>query len=181
MRLLYGCWQTAIFNAYTQGLACSMFRALMHVCDCLQIKTSNAFLKGMLAILAVSTIALGPLAMFNLYFMPYWINVVWLDVVTYLHHHGPQDADEKIPWFRGEVGGPCLTCSLFVWPADVVTTLASSLAAFFCSYALGAGMVFQNVPGLLLVRRVGSQRHAQVWQDIASRQSQKAITVSAQE
>ena len=72
-------------------------------CLGLQIRTSNAFLKGMLGILAVGTLALGPLAMFNLYFMPYWINVVWLDLVTYLHHHGPEDADEKVPWYRGEV------------------------------------------------------------------------------
>jgi len=28
------------------------------------------------------------------------INVVWLDVVTYLHHHG---YNEKVPWYRGEV------------------------------------------------------------------------------
>lgn len=40
---------------------------------------------------------------FNLYFVPYWANVVWLDIVTYLHHHGPSDPDEKIPWYRGEV------------------------------------------------------------------------------
>lgn len=24
--------------------------------------------------------------MAKLYFVPYWINVMWLDVVTYLHH-----------------------------------------------------------------------------------------------
>ena len=72
----------------------------------LQIRTTNAFLKGMLGILAVCTIALGPLAMFNLYFMPYWINVVWLDIVTYLHHHGPEDETEKVPWYRGEVCSP---------------------------------------------------------------------------
>lgn len=68
-----------------------------------QVRTSNAFMLGMLGILAACTFALGPLAMFNLYFVPYWVNVVWLDVVTYLHHHGAQDADEKIPWYRGEV------------------------------------------------------------------------------
>lgn len=28
------------------------------------------------------------------------MNVVWLDVVTYLHHHG---YNEKVPWYRGEV------------------------------------------------------------------------------
>lgn len=36
--------------------------------------------------------------------IPYWIFVVWLDVVTYLHHHGSSDANEKLPWYRGEVG-----------------------------------------------------------------------------
>jgi hypothetical protein len=60
-------------------------------------------MKGMLAILAVATVALGPVAMFNLYFMPYWVGVVWLDIVTYLHHHGTEDPEEQIPWYRGEV------------------------------------------------------------------------------
>ena len=83
-------------------------RALPSVCAHVashdrQVRTSNAFMLGMLGILAACTFALGPLAMFNLYFVPYWVNVVWLDVVTYLHHHGSQDADEKIPWYRGEV------------------------------------------------------------------------------
>ncbi|KAJ9520564.1 hypothetical protein QJQ45_007433 [Haematococcus lacustris] len=32
--------------------------------------------------LAAATYTLGPLAIFNLYVIPYWINVVWLDVVT---------------------------------------------------------------------------------------------------
>jgi len=68
----------------------------------LQIGTSNKFLKGMWAVLAVSTLALGPLAMINLYAVPYWINVVWLDAVTYLHHHGPHD-NEPVPWYRGKV------------------------------------------------------------------------------
>ena len=64
---------------------------------------------GMVTLLAGFTVALGPLAMFNLYFMPYWINVMWLDAVTYLHHHGPED-EAKIPWYRGEVSGhPCLS------------------------------------------------------------------------
>jgi hypothetical protein len=34
------------------------------------------------------------------------LNVVWLDVVTYLHHHG---YEEKIPWYRGEVKH-CQSC-----------------------------------------------------------------------
>ncbi len=57
----------------------------------------------MLGILAACTYALGPVAMFNLYFVPYWVGVVWLDVVTYLHHHGSHDPTEKMPWYRGEV------------------------------------------------------------------------------
>ncbi|CAN0516722.1 unnamed protein product, partial [Scytosiphon promiscuus] len=28
----------------------------------------------------------GFLFVAKLYFVPYWINVAWLDVVTYLHH-----------------------------------------------------------------------------------------------
>lgn len=64
------------------------------------VLTSNAFMLGMLGILAACTAKLGVAAMFNLYFMPYWINVVWLDVVTYLHHHGSDNPGEKMPWYR---------------------------------------------------------------------------------
>jgi omega-3 fatty acid desaturase (delta-15 desaturase) len=66
------------------------------------IQTSNKFFAGMLAVLAGCTLWLGPLAMFNLYLIPYWINVMWLDAVTYLHHHGPDDENIKVPWYRGE-------------------------------------------------------------------------------
>lgn len=84
-----------------------------------QVRTSNAFMLGMLGVLAACTFALGPLAMFNLYFVPYWVNVVWLDVVTYLHHHGAQDKEEKIPWYRGEVG-----LALLYFPAAPVISFA---------------------------------------------------------
>lgn len=66
------------------------------------IKTSNAFQIGFIGILAACAVALGPLAVFNLYVVPYWMFVVWLDVVTYLHHHGPSDAEEEIPWYRND-------------------------------------------------------------------------------
>lgn len=62
----------------------------------------------MVGILIACTIALGPKAMFNLYFMPYWVGVVWLDIVTYLHHHGNQDAESHVPWYRGKVS----SCSI---------------------------------------------------------------------
>lgn len=63
------------------------------------VQTTNAFMIGMVALLAACTFKFGALAMFNLYFVPYWINVIWLDAVTYLHHHGPS-TDEKMPWYR---------------------------------------------------------------------------------
>jgi len=66
------------------------------------IKTSNAFQLGFIGILAACTFALGPMAMFKLYVLPYWMFVVWLDVVTYLHHHGPSDPEEEIPWYRND-------------------------------------------------------------------------------
>jgi omega-3 fatty acid desaturase (delta-15 desaturase) len=67
-----------------------------------QVRTSNAFLIAQLGALAASACLLGPLMTAALYVVPYWINVVWLDLVTYLHHHGPSDEGERIPWYRGE-------------------------------------------------------------------------------
>lgn len=66
------------------------------------VHTSNRFLQGMLAVLAGCTLWLGPMAMLKLYVMPYWFNVMWLMLVTYLHHHGPSDKEEKMPWYRGQ-------------------------------------------------------------------------------
>ncbi len=66
------------------------------------IKTSNAFQIGFVGILAACAFALGPMMVFNLYVLPYWMFVVWLDVVTYLHHHGPSDPEEEVPWYRNE-------------------------------------------------------------------------------
>jgi omega-3 fatty acid desaturase (delta-15 desaturase) len=119
-----------------------------------QVETSNKFQCAWLGFLAGCTVALGPLAMLNLYVLPCepfnaaaglpfslqccwhqgrqgrdvlvtaavpcassgppshlspspslipdWMFVVWLDVVTYLHHHGPSDPEEEVPWYRGE-------------------------------------------------------------------------------
>lgn len=94
---------------------------------------------GMLGILAACTFALGPLAMFNLYFVPYWVNVVWLDVVTYLHHHGAQDADEKIPWYRGEV---CL------FPSDA-PNIRGRLLWCLCGLCMSRGSEASSMGGSL--------------------------------
>jgi omega-3 fatty acid desaturase (delta-15 desaturase) len=64
------------------------------------VLTSDACLIGMLGVLAACTAKLGVLAMVNLYLVPYWIFVMWLDVVTYLQHHGSSDPAEKLPWYR---------------------------------------------------------------------------------
>ena len=65
------------------------------------VLTTNACLIGFLGVLAACTAKLGVAAMFNLYFVPYWVFVAWLDVVTYLHHHGSDNVGEKMPWYRG--------------------------------------------------------------------------------
>lgn len=49
-----------------------------------------------------AAVKLGVLAVLNLYVIPYWIFVAWLDVVTYLHHHGPDEKNPPVPWYRGE-------------------------------------------------------------------------------
>ncbi|GKV26187.1 hypothetical protein SLEP1_g35532 [Rubroshorea leprosula] len=42
---------------------------------------------------------MGSLHMLKLYGVPYLIFIVWLDGVTYLHHHGYK---RKLPWYRGK-------------------------------------------------------------------------------
>ncbi|BFG33906.1 hypothetical protein CerSpe_201800 [Prunus speciosa] len=51
------------------------------------------------ALLFHLSIVFGPIPMLKLYFLPYWIFVMWLDIVTYLHHHG---YETKLPWYRGK-------------------------------------------------------------------------------
>jgi omega-3 fatty acid desaturase (delta-15 desaturase) len=93
------------------------------------VQTTNAWMLGMVGLLAALTVKLGIPAMLCLYVVPYWVGVVWLDVVTYLHHHGSDKLEEKMPWYRGEEwtylrcaslplgsggegggGGSCLVC-----------------------------------------------------------------------
>ncbi|PIA59453.1 hypothetical protein AQUCO_00400377v1 [Aquilegia coerulea] len=53
----------------------------------------------MAALLVVASCVFGPIQILKLYSVPYWIFVMWLDFVTYLHHHG---YDRKLPWYRGK-------------------------------------------------------------------------------
>ncbi|XP_042027694.1 omega-3 fatty acid desaturase, chloroplastic-like [Salvia splendens] len=61
--------------------------------------TSTVCWTAMVAILAGLSFVMGPLQLLKLYGIPYFGFVAWLDLVTYLHHHGHED---KLPWYRGK-------------------------------------------------------------------------------
>ncbi|VVB13350.1 unnamed protein product [Arabis nemorensis] len=63
------------------------------------VQTSTACWTAMAALLVCLNFVMGPIQMLKLYGIPYWIFVMWLDFVTYLHHHGHED---KLPWYRGK-------------------------------------------------------------------------------
>ncbi|KAI0526906.1 hypothetical protein KFK09_002499 [Dendrobium nobile] len=67
--------------------------------DRIDVITSTACWMAMAALLAGLTLIMGPLQLLKLYGIPYLIFVMWLDLVTYLHHHGHH---EKLPWYRGK-------------------------------------------------------------------------------
>ncbi|KAE8711657.1 Omega-3 fatty acid desaturase [Hibiscus syriacus] len=59
--------------------------------------TSTICWTAMAAILVGLGFTMGPMQLLKLYGIPYVIFVMWLDLVTYLHHHGHE---EKLPWYR---------------------------------------------------------------------------------
>ncbi|KAL3826118.1 hypothetical protein ACJIZ3_022147 [Penstemon smallii] len=61
--------------------------------------TSTICWTAMAALLVGLSFVIGPIQMIKLYGLPYWGFVMWLDLVTYLHHHGHED---KLPWYRGK-------------------------------------------------------------------------------
>nr|AAF12821.1 omega-3 fatty acid desaturase [Vernicia fordii] len=61
--------------------------------------TSTVCWTAMLALLVGSSFVMGLVQLLKPYGIPYLIFVMWLDLVTYLHHHGHEN---KIPWYRGE-------------------------------------------------------------------------------
>ncbi|CAK9164196.1 unnamed protein product [Ilex paraguariensis] len=63
------------------------------------IVTSTVCWTMMIALLGYLSNTIGPLQMLKLYGIPYLIFVMWLDLVTYLHHHGHE---QKLPWYRGK-------------------------------------------------------------------------------
>ncbi|KAK3019277.1 hypothetical protein RJ639_004226 [Escallonia herrerae] len=63
------------------------------------VVTSTICWTMMAALLFSLSIVVGPFQMLKLYGIPYLIFVMWLDFVTYLHHHGHE---QKLPWYRGK-------------------------------------------------------------------------------
>lgn len=61
-----------------------------------QVITSTAWWSAMVLLLAVLTVQYGLLFIVTYYVIPYLIFVVWLDLVTFLHH-----TEADIPWYRG--------------------------------------------------------------------------------
>ncbi|XP_017228806.1 omega-3 fatty acid desaturase, chloroplastic [Daucus carota subsp. sativus] len=61
--------------------------------------TSTVCWTAMASLLVGLCFVVGPIPMLKLYGVPYWIFVMWLDFVTYLHHHGHEG---KLPWYRGK-------------------------------------------------------------------------------
>ncbi|KAI7986267.1 hypothetical protein LOK49_LG14G01003 [Camellia lanceoleosa] len=79
--------------------------SLWHSCTLLSQKkrkdviTSSVCWTTMAALLVGLCFVIGPVQMLKLYGIPYWGFVMWLDLITYLHHHGHE---EKLPWYRGK-------------------------------------------------------------------------------
>ncbi|XP_049370143.1 omega-3 fatty acid desaturase, endoplasmic reticulum-like isoform X2 [Solanum verrucosum] len=63
------------------------------------VVTSTLCWTLMVALLFYLHTVIGSLQLLKLYGIPYMIFVMWLDFVTYLHHHGHE---EKLPWYRGK-------------------------------------------------------------------------------
>ncbi|KAI6698468.1 hypothetical protein NL676_018587 [Syzygium grande] len=61
--------------------------------------TSTVCWTAMMGLLVGLSSVMGPLQLLKLYGIPYWNFVMWLDFVTYLHHHGHED---KLRRYRGK-------------------------------------------------------------------------------
>jgi omega-3 fatty acid desaturase (delta-15 desaturase) len=61
------------------------------------IVTSTIWWTQMVLMLAAGTYLWGGMWLVKFYLMPYIIFVIWLDLVTFLHH-----TDDDIPWYRGQ-------------------------------------------------------------------------------
>ncbi|XP_047321690.1 omega-3 fatty acid desaturase, endoplasmic reticulum-like [Impatiens glandulifera] len=72
---------------------------LFHPSEKNEVTVSTLCWSLMAAILFISSTIIGLPQLLKVYGVPYLIFVAWLDLVTYLHHHGHE---EKLPWYRGK-------------------------------------------------------------------------------
>lgn len=82
-----------------EGSHFNPYSDLFHPSERKHIVTSTLCWSVMVALLLVLSQSIGPVLLFKLYGIPYLIFVMWLDLVTYLHHHGHE---QKLPWYRGK-------------------------------------------------------------------------------
>ncbi|MED6113314.1 fatty acid desaturase (DSD1) [Stylosanthes scabra] len=63
------------------------------------VLTSTLCWIAMFSSLIYLSFIMGPILILKVYGVPYSIFIMWLDFVTYLHHHGYK---QKLPWYRGK-------------------------------------------------------------------------------
>ncbi|KAB5520408.1 hypothetical protein DKX38_024727 [Salix brachista] len=78
------------FNPYSKLFAPSERKAVLTSTICWSI---------MVLLLIYSSLVFDPVQVLKIHGVPYLIFVMWLDFVTYLHHHGHE---QKLPWYRGK-------------------------------------------------------------------------------
>lgn len=59
--------------------------------------TSTVWWIGMVALLVIASLTFGFMPVLKLYLVPYIGFVIWLDLVTFMHH-----SEADIPWYRGD-------------------------------------------------------------------------------
>ncbi|CAK9151319.1 unnamed protein product [Ilex paraguariensis] len=72
---------------------------LFHPSERKLVITSTVCWTVMVALLVYLSNVIGLVQMLMIYGVPYLIFVMWLDIVTYLHHHGHE---QKLPWYRSK-------------------------------------------------------------------------------
>ncbi|KAL5995569.1 hypothetical protein ACLOJK_025633 [Asimina triloba] len=124
---------------------------LFHPNERKDVITSTVCWSAMAALLAGLSFVIGPVQMLKLYFVPYLIFVMWLDLVTYLHHHGHED---KLPWYRGKMSSKDLVLTVdflfFTLPTVIQTKAAKHvLGKYYREPKKSAPMPFHLIGTLL--------------------------------
>ncbi|KAG6508015.1 omega-3 fatty acid desaturase, endoplasmic reticulum-like [Zingiber officinale] len=73
--------------------------SLFHPNEKQDVAISTVCWSAMVLLLLFLAWVFGPLPVLKLYGVPNLVFIMWLDLVTYLHHHGH---GQKLPWYRGK-------------------------------------------------------------------------------